>query len=100
MSVTPVGFTATYRRVRQDPASTRELSGLLSLIGYEAPEDVIERWTTDKRVEAEVYAVNAHLRASDNILRRCPRPAWLPEPWQGPQDGEGVFGGPTGTLLT
>lgn len=98
--VTPVGFVADYRRTRLNPASPKALSALLALVGYEASVEVVERWSGEKRVEAEVYAVNAHLRASDNILRRCPRPEWLPEPWQGPEVGEGVFGGPSGTVLT
>ena len=99
MTVSPVGFASDYRRVRLDPASAKVLSDLLSLVGYEAPEAVVEEWPLDKRVEAEVYAVNAHLRASDNILRRCPRPEWLPEPWRGPERGEGIFQGPSGTVL-
>lgn len=99
MSITPVGFAADYRRTRQHPASAKALSDLLALVGYEASEAVVERWTAEKRVEAEVYAANVYLRASDNILRRCPRPEWLPEPWQGPMKGEGVFEGPSGTVL-
>lgn len=99
MTITPVGFAATYRRVRRDPATPKELSDLLALVGYWVTAEAVEKWPMDKRVEAEVYAVNAHLRASDNILRRCPKPDWMPEPWQGPETGEGVFGGPSGTVL-
>jgi hypothetical protein len=99
MSITPVGFAADYRRVRSNPATAEALSSLLSLVGYEATVEVVERWSAEKRVEAEVWAVNAHLRASDNILRRCPQPEWLPAPWQGPEAGDGVFAGPSGTVL-
>lgn len=99
MSASPVGFAAAYRRVRLDPATPEELSLLLSLVGYEARPAAIARWPLEKRVEAEVYAVNVHLRASDNVLRRCPRPSWLTEPWQGTPAGEGVFEGPGGTVV-
>lgn len=99
MSSSPVGFARAYRRVRQRPAAPDELSNLLALVGYDAPPDVVARWPLDRRVEAEVYAVNAHLRASDNVLRRCPRPEWLPEPWLGPEDGSDPLSGPSGTRL-
>lgn len=99
MSVSPVGFAAAYARVRREPAEPAVLSDLLALVGYEASPELVRSWPLDRRVEAEVYATNVHLRASDNILRRCPRPAWMPEPWQGQNEGEGLFGGPTGTPL-
>ena len=95
MSVSPVGFAGDYRRTRHDPATPAQLSDLLSLIGYEVTAERVSQWRTEWRVAAEVYAVNVHLRASDNIQRRCPRPEWLPEPWQGKLGDNG----PTGTVL-
>ena len=77
MSVSPVGFASAYRRA---PA-------------------VVRTWSLDKRVEAEVYAVTVHLRANEHPIRRCPRPDWMPEPWQGEEQGEGVFAGPSGTAV-
>ena len=99
MSVSPVGFASAYRRARSEPASARELSDLLALVGYDASPKVIETWSIDKRVEAEVYAVNVHLRAAEHPIRRCPRPEWMPEPWQGEETGEGIFAGPGGTVV-
>jgi len=100
MSVSPVGFAAAYRRCRANPATPSSLSDLLALVGYEASAEDIETWPLDRRVEAEVYAVNVHLRASDNPIQKCPRPDWMPEPWQGQECGEGAFAGPGGTPLT
>jgi hypothetical protein len=103
-----VGFGAWYTRVRKDPATPEVLSDWLGLVGYEAKAEDIARWPLERRVEAEVYAVNVHLRASDNAIRRCPKPEWFPEPWQGPElqnthvreDLRGAFDGPSGTQLT
>jgi hypothetical protein len=95
----PLGFQGVYQRVARDPARPEVLSDLLALIGYDAAPEDIERWTTERRVEAEVHAVNVHLRAQENRLRAHPRPAWMPEPWQGQNVGEGVFAGPAGSKV-
>lgn len=92
----PPGFKAAYLRTARSPASPEALSSLLGLVGYEVSPERIARWTLDWRVEAEVYAVNVHLRASDNRgMRKCPKPRWLPEAWQGlaSRDALGVAGG-------
>lgn len=107
MSTSPVGFASAYARVRRDPATPAQLESLLSLVGYHASAPCIERWPLERRVEAEVYAANVHLRACENPLRRCPRPEWFGEPWQGEpcdvsavrEDLRGAFEGTSGTPL-
>ena len=95
----PRGFGAAYRRTAQEPASDQALSSLLGLVGYDARPESLGAWSVVRRVQAEVYAAYTHLRASDNSVPAHPRPEWLPEPWQGPRQGEGVFEGPSGTPL-
>lgn len=95
----PDGFLGLYRRIVRDPAKPPQLSDLLALIGYDASPAVIETWPLAQRIEAEAYACNVHLRASDNVLRKHPKPAWMPKPWQGQAQGEGIFEGPGGTVI-
>lgn len=83
----PIGFGAAYARCVFDPCRPSVLRDILGLVGFDASEEVIEGWTLRQRVEAEVYAAREHASASDNPVQRHPRPAWLPEPWRGP-DGE------------
>jgi hypothetical protein len=73
---------------------------LLALIGYAATNDQVACWDLRRRVEAVVYASTVHARASDNPVRRHPRPAWLPaRAWRGPNVGDGVWAGPGGTPI-
>jgi hypothetical protein len=95
----PRGFGAAYRRAAADPERPEVLSDLLALVGYSVSPETIAGWPEVKRCQAEVHAVNVHLRASDNILQAHPRPSWMPEPWQGSPEGDGVFEGPGGTRL-
>jgi len=81
----PPGFKTAYVRVARDPASASVLRDILGLVGYDVTVDTIRNWSREQRVSAEVWAANAHLRASDNILRKCPQPDWLPAPWAGPE---------------
>jgi hypothetical protein len=106
--VAPDGFLGAYRRAAREPAKPDVLSDLLALIGYDAQPAVIESWSLQQRVEAEVYAINVHLKAGDNKgLRKHPKPAWMPEPWEGApvdtsamrEDLRGAFDGPGGTVL-
>jgi len=104
----PRGFGAAYRRVLRDHFARlsagepgkliSEVIDLLGLVGYQVSPEQVSSWNLRKRVEAVVYAGTEHARASDNPVQRHPRPRWLPErAWQGPDQGEGVFGGPGGT---
>lgn len=96
----PLGFKGAYERAAADPAEPRVLSDLLALVGYDATPSTIEQWSLERRVEAEVYAVNVHLRASDNQpMRRHPKPAWMPEPWTGAITGDGILEVAGGTPL-
>jgi len=96
----PAGFQAAYDRVERDPACPQVLSDLLALVGYEAPPSVVKTWSLERRVEAEVYATNVHLIASDNRgLRRHPHPAWMPPAWGGSTEGASILDTPGGTLL-
>lgn len=89
----PRGFGVQYREAARE--QLEELSkgkpgevigrirDLLLLIGYEASISTVAEWDLRKRVEAEVYALNVHLRASDNPIQAHPKLTWLPEPWKG-----------------
>lgn len=89
----PRGFGSWYRAVaREQLAELGEgkpgevigrIRDLLVLIGYEVSIAVVAEWDLRKRVEAEVYALNVHLRASDNPIQAHPKLTWLPEPWGG-----------------
>ncbi len=94
-ALAPTGFKSAYERVAKDPASTVILSDILALVGYDAAPEVIATWSLVWRVQAEVWAANEHGRASDNILRRHPKPEWLPEPWKGPRTEDFFAGSPT-----
>lgn len=96
----PPGFKGAYERAARSPIEPRVLSDLLALVGYHASVEVIDTWSSERRVEAEVYAVNVHGRASDNVLRRHPKPEWLPDPWLGPEWTMGEVSGPGGTPLS
>ena len=88
-----------YLRTGQPETLLDTLQGMLGLIGYEVSVETLKRWGLRKRVDAEVYSANVHARASDNLIRRCRRPSWMPEPWTGPSLGEGIFDGPGPTVL-
>lgn len=106
----PRGFGRIYRDAAKadlawvpsgTPDKISSVIALLGLIGYEAPREQVAAWDLRRRVEAIVYASTEHARASDNPVQRHPRPSWLPDrSWQGPNRGEGAFGGPTGTPIT
>src|SRR4029077_6197932 len=106
----PRGFGAAYQRVLRDHFSQlsagepdkliSEVIDLLGLVGYQTSLDQVSGWDLRRRVEAVVYAATEHARASDNPVQRHPRLHWLPErAWQGPDQGEGVFAGPSGTPI-
>lgn len=88
----PRGFGRNYLSVLKDPAGLDVLSDLLLLVGFKVDEKLINAWSLRRRVDAEVWAVNESLRASDNIVRRCPKPDFLPDPWKGEGGKETVLG--------
>lgn len=107
----PRGFGQAYLRAVEDDRKLSDrgeanvahqaVVDLLSLIRYHATVDQVAGWNLRQRVEAAVHAAVEHARASDNLIRRHPRPEWLPEQtWQGPWRGEGAFAGPTGTPIS
>lgn len=111
----PRGFGRQYLECvkEQHPATLQpgeylaRVRNLLLLIGYEATTEQISEWPLRKRIEAEIYARNVHLRASDNIMQAYPPPDWLPQPWQGDprdvshirEDLRGAFEGPGPTRI-
>ena len=97
----PWGFGRCYREVEKDLAPPEVLRDILELVGYTADPTEIARWPVFRRIEAQVYAGNEHLSASDNPVMRHPKPEWFGalEPWKGPVRGEGVFAGPGPTVL-
>lgn len=92
----PRGFGATYMRVAKSwtksaAQSCQLLSDILSLVGYEVSATAVAAWPLRRRIEAEVWAISVHSRASDNLIAVPPRPEWMPDPWKGPERGQGVF---------
>ena len=78
----PLGFRSKYQTCSKDMASPQVLSDILGLVGYDVNPKDVKEWPREKRIQLEVYACNVHLRASDNIIRKHPKPAWLPESWE------------------
>jgi hypothetical protein len=95
----PYGFGRIYREVALTPKDPSALRDLLLLVGYRVPLASLQRWPLRKRVEAEVHASVEHLRASDNAIKRHPRPAWMPEPFRGPRSSPSRFSPRTETRL-
>lgn len=103
----PRGFGKAYKRAAlQDLAliaqgrpdvvidATRDL---LLLVGYDVRREDIAEWSLRKRIEAQVYAANVHLRASDNPLPAHLKPGWLQDPWLGTNPDKRLFAGPAPT---
>ncbi len=96
----PRGFGFAYRVTAQEGAPVSAVVDLLALVGYAATPAQVRGWNLRRRVEAIVHAGFEYARASDNPVRRHPRPRWLPKhPWQGSWRGKGAFAGPTGTSI-
>lgn len=103
----PFGFGVEYRAIAEHFVKLYGHCGddaadivcdILGLVGYDASFEVVHGWELFQRVEAYVYARNVHDRASDNPLRRHPKPTWLPEPWLGPESADCSVRG--GTVLS
>lgn len=106
----PRGFGKEYLRIakldQELPVrdAAEGLIELLGLVGYTATVAEVMQWPLFHRVQANVYAANIHMRASDNAVPRHPKPEWFPEPWAGPdtgpsEDDEGIFHSPPPTHL-
>ena len=75
----PRGFGVTYRAILRERGTptVAEVVDALGLICYQVLPCVVQNeWSSFKRLEAFVWAVTEHLRASDNAVRRHPIPAW------------------------
>ena len=105
----PRGFGADYLwRIKEQFKELAEghsgevihaLIGLLELAGYSVTSATVASWSLRQRIEAEAWAANAILRASDNPIRRHPELDWLPNAWKGPPHGTGVWDGPGPTAI-
>ena len=51
---------------------------ILSLVDVEVSVAFLRKHTTEEVLAAEHWAASEHLRASDNRVRKEPKPAWLP----------------------
>lgn len=56
-----------------------DIQSLLALVIHEelVPLEVIAAWTPEQRLLADDWAINVHVRASDNINRVPAKPAFL-----------------------
>ena len=57
--------------------TARVVSDMLDLTGVHAPEQLVQKWTETERLVAYDWAAREHLAASDNPVRRRPRPYFL-----------------------
>lgn len=64
----------TIRERRRDPAFVRDV---LLLVGLNVPVEVIAAQTPQDRERTVEWAAKEHLRASDNPVRRKPKPDWV-----------------------
>lgn len=60
------------------PQSTVVQDTLL-IVGIEVALDIIDIWCDKQVQDAEWWAWHEHARASDNPVRRYPKPSFLPE---------------------
>lgn len=89
----PRGFGKDYKwRARNGGPKPQVLRDILELVGYTATLEALGKWTLFRRVQVEAYAARIHLNAGDAGLQHHVRPSWMPEPWKGPMQGEGIFG--------
>lgn len=57
--------------------SADDLRNVLLVVCADVPVDVIEGWTEHERMLAYDWAAREHLAASDNPVKRRPRPSFL-----------------------
>lgn len=63
---------------REWKRNNRALHTLLLLVDIEVTPSDIATWTDAQAKDAEWWAGHEHLRASDNAVRRYPKPDFLP----------------------
>lgn len=84
---------------RQWTRNEEVLGTMLMLVGYVASPAWLSTRTDAELRDIEWWAGMTHLRASDNPVRRYPRPEILPEPWAGKPAANGkafdMWGNPT-----
>ena len=74
----PRGFGEEYKRaIVNNNERAERVADLLGLIGLSVTVEQVRAWPFRRQVDAEVYAINVHLRASDNAIQACPRPERL-----------------------
>ena len=73
-------FCASCAARRSNGTTSRHqpLVDLLSLVCVTVTEDEVAAWTPTMRMQAEQWAGLEHLSASDNPVRRAPKPEFLP----------------------
>ncbi len=76
----------------EPPRDNEATSDLLSLVGIDAPAEVVATWPDEDVKAACEWAGCTHLHASDNDdVVVPPRPAFIPAPWTGPMQGDGIW---------
>jgi hypothetical protein len=62
----------------ENNTTTQHLRDFLSMVSIDVPQEVLEQRTPLERAQAEEWASQVHLKASDNShIRIPPRPEWL-----------------------
>lgn len=61
------------------PNDLAVLQDMLALVDVRVAMRELERRSPEERLAAERWAALEHLSASDNPVRRLPKPAWLPK---------------------
>jgi hypothetical protein len=61
----------------REPAPTEVVRDLLLLCGVSVPVEIVAAQTPQDRLMAQRWAAAEHMSASDNPVRRKPKPAWV-----------------------
>jgi hypothetical protein len=70
-------FKTSVAKAMLDPIETTVLQDVLLMVNVDLPRELLCRWNVMERAIAEDWAVRLHLRASDNIIRVPPKPAFV-----------------------
>ena len=74
----PIGWREAGEMRAEAVQARRVLCDLLSLVGVFCDAETVGDWTQQQRWEATKWAAAEHLGASDNPVKRLPRPSFLP----------------------